>query len=115
MKFFRSYIFRYYSEIFIKILDFLILKLDLKVLNKLRDGIRNIQSDVIFISEGQNWSIHWDGLSVSRVLNKGFKFKMSILSKRPKYLKHKIIHWGSINTFIQGKYMASMQKSQNTS
>lgn len=69
----------------------------------LKDIFQNIffsrSYDLIYIVEGNNWSINWDGRYITESLNRQ-KFLRSRVSKTHFGLRNKVIHFGSINTLL---------------
>lgn len=74
------------------------------------DSLKNIfrKEKIIFITEQQDWSIFWDGFYIKKYLSS----KTGIaLSKSPLFLKNKILHFGSVNTFISGRGLTHVDPS----
>lgn len=77
------------------------------------DTIKNITSlktKLFYIVEPSNWSIKWDGRYITDELNKNKRLKSKISSSRF-LLKNKIIHFGSVGTFITSKGFKTVHKS----
>jgi glycosyltransferase involved in cell wall biosynthesis len=73
--------------------------------NKLRsivDGTANLcggkKHDLFYIVENANWSIHWDGAQLCQEFRrKGVRAKTTTTAR---YLKNKVLHFGSLHTFL---------------
>ncbi len=70
---------------------------------QIKDTFLNLisfKTKLFYIVESSNWSIKWDGKYIVEQLNKNFELKSKITTSRF-CLKNKIIHFGSLNTFIK--------------
>lgn len=66
--------------------------------------------DLVYIIEGINWSIGWDGKHITKNLNEQ-KLIKSKISTTHIGLKNKIIHFGSVNTLISQKGIKKVHSS----
>ncbi|MGI6314836.1 MAG: glycosyltransferase family 4 protein [Patescibacteria group bacterium] len=75
------------------------------------DILKNIflKYDIVYIVETADWSIKWDGFYLSSNLKKN-RIKSRTASSS-KYIKNSIIHFGSVNTFINENGIKKVDKS----
>ncbi|MDD3711342.1 MAG: glycosyltransferase family 4 protein [Patescibacteria group bacterium] len=75
-----------------------------KIILIIRDILKNIfgKEDLIYIVECLDWSIKWDGLQITSSLNNLNLIKADVRVTTIG-LKNKIIHFGSVNTYINIK------------
>jgi glycosyltransferase involved in cell wall biosynthesis len=71
---------------------------------RLLDLIKNFfdfkKNKIFYIVEPADWSIKWDGINIVNFLKKDLGVNCS-LSTVPFFLKNKIVHFGSIGTFLE--------------
>jgi len=109
MNFLRNRFFNGFLEVIIRFIDFILLKYDLQILNILKKVLLSFKAKVVFIVEGGNWSIFWDGKYITENLKKLGLVNTEIAS--PLLAKNKIIHWGSISCLIGDKGLIYLDKS----
>lgn len=68
--------------------------------------------EIIYVVEGRQWSIWWDGVALVNKFQSIGK-KKSRISTTPRFSKNSIIHFGSIHTFL--KFSASLEKRRHNS
>ena len=68
------------------------------------------KTKLFYIVEPSNWSIKWDGKYITEQLNKNFGLKSKITTSRFG-LRNKILHFGSLNTFIKYSGFVDVSKS----
>lgn len=75
-----------------------------KILAITRDIIKNVfgKEKLIYIVESLDWSIKWDGIQITSSLNKLNLIKSDI-RVTTLGLRNKIVHFGSVNTYINIK------------
>lgn len=91
------------------LIDFIQLKYNLTNLDKFKKLLLGLKSKVIFIIEGNNWSIAWDGYYITQNLKKLNLIEAEIAS--PFFAKKKLIHFGSINLLIKSHKLVRLKKS----
>ena len=92
----------------IKILDFILLRFNFRLLSKLKEIISSFKAKLIFVVMTKDWVVYWIGKYISETLNK-FKLIDSVATS-PKKVRNKIIHWGSINYFIHNREFSKLNK-----
>ncbi|PLX28263.1 hypothetical protein C0581_02915 [Candidatus Parcubacteria bacterium] len=67
---------------------------------KIKDIILNVlfKKDLIYVIEGKNWSIKWDGYYITKHLPKDIS---SRCSRSHVFVRNSIIHFGSISTLVR--------------
>ncbi len=66
--------------------------------------------DLYYVVENANWSTDWDGKNITQTVNKLNVIRCKITSTHIG-LRNKIIHFGSVSTFINKKGIKSVHKS----
>ena len=98
-----------YLDIIIKLLDFILLRLNFKLLYKLKDELSSFKAKLIFVVMTKDWVVYWIGKYITENLN---KFGLiDSLATSPKKFRNKIIHWGSINDFIHNREYSKVDKN----
>lgn len=97
----------------IKSIDFVLLKKKLFILIILKQKLFSFKAKVIYITEGANWAIDWEGKYITENLNKLRLINSEYISKivSPFLAKNKIIHFGSIDCLIQDNKIIDLNKS----
>lgn len=84
--------------------------MNLNILKNIFSCARNIfsRSQMVYITESADWAIKWEGYYITSSLKK----KLSChCAYSPRFLRNKIIHFGSINTFFSSKGFAPVHPS----
>jgi len=68
------------------------------------------KTKLFYIVEPSDWSIKWDGKYITEQLNKNFNLEAKITASRFA-LRNKILHFGSLNTFIKYSGFVNVPKS----
>jgi len=79
----------------------------------IKDVIKNFfdgNNNIIYAIESSDWSIRWDGLQITHVIRNNNLAKADFRTTSVG-LKNKIIHFGSINTFINKDGLRKIHKS----
>lgn len=80
---------------------------------QIKDTVKNLFSfntKLFYIVEPSDWSIKWDGKYITEQLNKSFGLKSKITTSRFG-LRNKILHFGSLNTFIKYSGFVKVHKT----
>lgn len=96
-------------NLLIKTLEKLIKLTNSKFLKILSKVVLSFKANLIYVIEDHNWSIKWDGEYITSFLK-----KLKLLNAEigtPKLVKNKIIHYGSINLFLNRESLIEPRKS----
>ncbi|MFX0137106.1 MAG: glycosyltransferase family 4 protein [Candidatus Hodarchaeota archaeon] len=100
-------------DLTIKVIDSLF-KYNKKSINLLRQNLLVFGAKVLFLTSDINWSIFWDGKSVTENLKKLKLINAEVISPNiVSFLiaRNKIIHWGSVDYLIDAKRFSYLSKS----
>ena len=100
-------------DLIIKVIDFLF-KYNKESINLLRRNLLVFKSKVLFMTSDINWSIFWDGKSITENVKKLKLIDAEIISpKVASFLlaRNKIIHWGTVNYLIGYRRLSYLSKT----
>jgi len=103
---------KFFLELFLKIIEFLISKINNNYLIKAKRFFLTIKVDVVLVSEGGNWAIELYAKQITSNLKKLQIIDVDIST--PRFAKNKIIHFGSVNTLITPTEYIKVNKSNKT-
>ncbi len=78
-------------------------------LNKIVDILRSLKADLIYVVEGRNWVIYWEGKYITENLKKLKLMNAEITTEN--LANNQIIHFGSINCLIKNNQLIKLKKS----
>ena len=70
------------------------------ILNKFRFASKRIN----YVVPSSGWSVDWDGEYITRSVNNLLETKIARVTTRYRYLRNQVIHFGSIQGFLDGGY-----------
>ena len=95
-------------NIVIKLINFILLRHNFRLLSILKDYISSFKAKLIFAVMIKDWAVYWIGKYISENLNKfGLIDSVVVI---PRCVRNKIIHWGAIDYFIHYSQLSDLNK-----